>query len=384
LFTEFSVPAPIVFGCGAISVLGERAKGLGCKKVLLICEKGIEDAGIVEKAKKSLDEAGVGYVVYNGVLADPPDSCVDEAAALAKEQNADGIVGIGGGSSLDTAKATSILFTNPGPVRQYIQGPPIFVDTKAPLILVPTTAGTGSESTTVAVISLPDLNVKWSVFVNVSLALIDPELMFSVPKSITATTGMDAFAHAAEGMTTILANPHSDLFAAAAIEKITKYLPVCCDEPDNAEARSAMALAANWGGLCINNPIVHVGHAIADALSCNFHTAHGQNCALALPAAMAVIAPAVPERISVIAKAMGLPLTGKETGEELGKIVADGIRELMRKVGIKSLKEMGFEREKVLSFAPEVTANHLSTLGPVKIDEATATKLLAEVYDDYQ
>jgi len=383
LFTEFSVPAPIVFGCGAISILGEKAKGFGSKKVLLICEKGIEDAGIIAKAMKSLDEAGVGHVVYNGVLADPPDSCVDEAAAIAKAQGADCLVGIGGGSSLDTAKATSILMTNPGPARQYIQGPPIFVDTKAPLILVPTTAGTGSESTQVSVISLPDMNVKWSVFVNVTLALVDPELMLTVPKSITATTGMDAFAHAAEGMTTILSNPHSDLFAAAAIEKITKNLPICCEDPSNLEARSEMALAANWGGLCINTPIVHVGHAIADALSCHFHTPHGHNCALALPETLAIIAPAVPERIRTIAKAMGLALTGNETPEQLGLIVADGIRALMRKVGVKSLKEMGFEREKIMSFVPDILSNHLSTLCPVKIDEEAATKLLAGVYDNY-
>ena len=383
VYQEFSQPAPIVFGCGAISVLGEKVKEKGCKKVLIVCEKGIEDAGIVAKATASLDAAGVEYVIFSGVLADPPDSIVDEAGELALKEGVDGLVGVGGGSSLDTAKATSILLTNPGPARNYICAVPIFVDTKTPLILVPTTAGTGSECTAVSIISLPDKNVKWSVFVNTSLAIVDPELMVSLPKSITATTGMDAFAHAAEAMTCVNWNRHSDLFAEAAIEKIAKYLPVCCDEPTNIEARSEMALAANWAGLAFNNPICHVGHAVADALSCHFHTPHGHNCALALPETMALVGPAMPERMRVIANAMGLPLTGYENGEQLGKLVADGIRGIMKKIGIKSLNEMGYAREKVLSLASDVLENFLSGLSPVKIDEETATKLLAAVYDNY-
>jgi len=384
MYQQFSLPASIIFGCGSISVLGEKVKELGCQKVLLICEKGIEDAGIVAKATEILKSADVAYVVYSGVTADPPDSIVDEAGQAALREGADCLVGIGGGSSMDTAKAASVLMTNPGPVRNYIKPVPNFVDTKVPVILVPTTAGTGSECTTVAIISLPDLNVKWPVFVNTSLAIIDPELMVSLPRSITATTGMDALSHAAEAMTSINWNYHSDLFAEAAIRKISKNLLVCCEEPGNIEARREMALAANWAGLAFNNPITHVGHAVADALSCHFHTPHGLNCALALPETMALIAPAVPERMRIIASAMGLPLAGSETGELLGGLVADSMRGLMRKAGIASLKEMGYSREKVLSFVPDILANHLSGYSPVKIDEATAGMLLAAVYDTYQ
>ena len=384
MYREFHVPTSLVFGCGAISALGEKAKEKGCKKVLIICEKGIEDAGIIAKAGASLKAAGVEYAVFNGVLADPPDSVVDQAGECALKEGADGLVGIGGGSSLDTAKATSVLMTNPGPVRNYIQNPPIYVDTKTPLILVPTTAGTGSECTKVAIISLPDKNVKWAVDVNTSLAIIDPELMLTLPKSITATTGMDALSHAMEAMTSINWNYHSDLYAEAAIKKISKYLTICCDEPDNIEARSELALAANWAGFAFNNPVTHAAHAVADALSCHLHTPHGHNCALALPETMALIGAAVPDRMRTIANAMGVALKGDETGEHLGNVVADATRSLMRKVGIKSLKEMGYAREKILSLTPDVVASFLSTLSPVKIDEETATKLLAAVYDKYQ
>lgn len=383
MFQQFSLPAPIIFGCGAISILSDKIKEMGCSKVLIISEKAIEDAGIVAKATESLEKDGIRYVVYNGAVSDPPDSVVDAAGEVAKREGADCIVGLGGGSSMDTAKAAAILMDFPGPVRQYINPAPQFVDTKAPVILIPTTAGTGSECTTVAIISLPDKNAKWSVFVNTSLALIDPELMVTVPKSVTASTGMDAFAHAAEAMTSVCSNRHSDLFAAAAIEKITKNIVTCCEEPYNVEARSEMALAANWAGLAFNNPITHVGHAVADALSVNFHTPHGYNCALALPDTMALIAPVVPDRMITIAKSMGLTITGGESGEQLGKMVAENIRSLMRRIGIKSLREMGYSREKVIGFVPEVVSSFLSTMCPVKIDEAVAEMLLKGVYDNY-
>ncbi|MCL2365974.1 MAG: iron-containing alcohol dehydrogenase [Oscillospiraceae bacterium] len=383
MYREFSIPSPIIFGCGAISILGEKVKEKGCKKVLIICEKAVEDAGIIAKATKSLDMAGVAYAIYNGVIADPPDKIVDEAGEMAKREDADCLVGLGGGSSLDTAKAAAILMTNPGPVSQYICALPMYVDTKAPLILIPTTAGTGSECTSVAIISRPDQNAKWSVFVNSSLAIVDPELTVTVPKSVTAMTGMDALAHAVEGMTNTQGNRHCDLFAIAAIEKIFKNLATCCDEPTNIEARSEMALAANWAGLAFNNPIVHVGHAIADALSINFHTPHGHNCALALPEAIAIVAPVIPDRIVMIAKAIGLSLTGNETGSQLGTMVSDAVRKLMRNIGIPSLHELGHTRETVISLKTDVVSSFLSTLCPVTIDEPTAEKLLAAVYDNY-
>jgi len=384
MYNTFFVHTPVIFGCGSISILAEKVKELGCKKVLVVCEKGVEDAGIIAKATAILEAAGVGYAVFNGVVADPPDSVVDQAGEFGLREGVDGIIGIGGGSSLDTAKAASILITNPGPIRQYFVVPPLYVDTKTPVILVPTTAGTGSECTKVAIITLPDKNLKSPVDVNTSLAIVDPELMLTLPKSVTATTGLDALAHAMEAMTGINWNYHSDLFAVEAIKKIARNLTVCCDEPGNLEARSEMALAANWAGFAFNNPITHVGHGVADALACHFHTPHGQNCALALPETMALIGSVVPERMRTIADAMCIPLGGHESGDELGKLVADAIRDLMRKVGIKSLKEMGYAREQVVSIYPDVLASFPSTFSPVKIDEETAKKLLGAVYDTYQ
>jgi alcohol dehydrogenase class IV len=228
------------------------------------------------------------------------------------------------------------------------------------------------------------MNAKWSVFVNTTCAIVDPELTLTLPKSETASTGLDALSHAMEAMTGLNANPHSDLVGEAAVRKIAQNLPTAYHQPDNIEARSEMALAANFAGLAFNDPITHVGHSIADALSCRFHTSHGYNCAVALPPAMKLVAPVVPDKMRAIASAMGVPLTGSESGEELGLLTADAIRALMRAVEIPSLKARGFLREDVLSLAPDVVSNHLASYCPVKITEDVANMLLAEVYDDYQ
>ncbi len=384
MYRQYSQPSTVIWGCGAVAVLGDKVKELGCSKAMLVFDAGVEKAGIPEKAFESLNAAGIAYIAFNGVISDPPVEVVDKGAELAKANNVDCLIGIGGGSSMDTAKAISVLLTKPGKASDYILSHPIFIDTKTPVILVPTTAGTGSEITSVAVISRPDMNTKWSVFVNINYAIVDPELTVTLPKLETATTGLDALSHAMEAMTGLNWNPHSDLVGESAIKKIAKNLTTAYNEPDNIDARSEMMLAANFAGLAFNDPITHVGHSAADAFSCHFHTPHGYNCAVSLPSAMALVAPVMPEKMKIIAEAMGIDLTGEETGKELGELVAGKIRELMRAVELKSLKEMGFSREDVLSFVPDVVSNHLSEFCPVKITEDVAYKVLADIYDSYQ
>ena len=379
----FSMPAPVIFGRGAIAQLGAQAKSLGVKKALIICEKGIEDAGITQKAADSLCASGIECAIFNGVRTDPTDSVVDMAGQTAVSEGCDCLVGVGGGSSLDAAKAAAVYLHDPGPTARYILAHPISVDTKTPVILIPTTAGTGSECTRVAIISRPEHNAKWSVFVNTSFAIVDPDLTFSLPKAETVNTALDAFAHAAEAMTSKNWNYHSDLFAEGAIRKITKHLYTAWSQPMNAEARSELALAANWAGIAFNNPIPHVGHAVADALSCRYHTPHGLGCALALPETMALAAPAVPERMQRIASAMDLQLSEEETPEQLGRAVADALLSLMRSMEMPSLKSLGYPRDEVLSLYSDVVSNHLSSYCPVEITDDTAKKLLSDIYDNH-
>ncbi len=295
---------PIYFGPGAIDHLGEYVSELGSKKAFCVYDPGVEAAGVPARAVASLEKAGIQCVCFNKIMSDPTIGVVDEAGEIALREQVDVIIGIGGGSSMDAAKAISILMTNPGPISKYVLAKPISVDTKVPVVSVPTTAGTGSEATRVAIITQTETNGKWSVFVNTSLAVVDPEITFGLPKNVTAFTGLDALSHAAECVTSNVTNPHNQLLGCAAIRKIFDHLYTAWSEPDNVEARTEMALAANWAGIAFAETMCHVGHALADGLSINFHTPHGYNCAQALPVALEYAAPAVPKEMKMVAEAM--------------------------------------------------------------------------------
>ncbi len=376
---------PVYFGAGAIDHLGEYvSEQLSSKKALCVYDPGIEAAGIVDRAVKSLQAAGIACVCFGQVVSDPTIGVVDAAGELALREQVDVIIGIGGGSSMDAAKATSILMSNPGPIKKYVLAHPINVDTKVPVVSVPTTAGTGSEATRVAIITQTETNGKWSVFVNTDLAVVDPELTCTLPKDETAFTGLDALSHAAECVTSNVTNPHNQLFACAAIRKIVDNLYTAWSEPDNVAARTEMAMAADWAGIAFAETMCHVGHALADGMSIQFHTPHGYNCAQALPVTLEYAAPAVPAEILKVAEAMRIPLTGEETAAELGRLCADAVWAMMRKLEVKSLKELGYSREEVLKVAEEGYQSHLSTYCPVPVTKEAALQMAARMYDNYQ
>lgn len=374
---------PIYFGAGAIDRLGEYVSELGCKKAFCVFDPGVEAAGVPKRAVAALNRAGIEAVCFNRIMSDPTIGIVDEAGAIAVKEKVDVIIGIGGGSSIDAAKAISILMTYPGPIKKYVLAKPITVDTKIPVVAVPTTSGTGSEATRVAIISQTEENGKWSVFVNTNLAVVDPELTFGLPRDVTAYTGLDALSHAAECVTSNVTNPHNQLFGCAAIRKIEDNLYTAWAEPDNVEARTEMSLAADWAGIAFAETMCHVGHALADGLSNEFHTPHGYNCALALPVALEYAAPAVPKEIRMVAEALRIPMNGTESAEEVGGLVADHIRDLMRKLELPSLAEKGYTRNQVLKIAEEGYISHLSSYCPVPVTKEAALELAGKMYDLY-
>ncbi len=384
-YHQYNPSCPVIVGCGAVSVLGDKIREFGCQKPLICCDEGIRAAGIVDKVTASLLNSGLEYGVFSGVKPDPTAAIVDEAVEAALACGADCVIGLGGGSSMDTAKAATIRLSGyEGNTEKYILAHPITMDTKVPVFLVPTTTGTGSECTKVAIISRPEHNAKWSVYVKTTLAVVDPELTITLPRQETANTGLDALAHATEALTSKDSNVHSDYLAIGAIEKISRYLYRSWENPDDMEARTNMAIAANWAGAAFADPMCHVGHALGDAFACNFHTYHGHSCSLGLSELMKLIAPVVPKKMAIIAKAMGIELSGYETGEELGDLVANFIYDLMRKMNFVSLKSLGVSREQVISVAQEVVDSHLSSYCPVTLTLEKAQVLLGNIYDNYQ
>lgn len=377
---------PVVFGNGAINELGEKVKELGCKKVMCVYDGGVKAAGIAPKAEASLKAAGIDYVVYDKIQADPADTLVNECGAMANDAGVDGFVAVGGGSSMDCAKAASLLLNHPAPIEQYFTAPPSFLECCVPVIHVPTTSGTGSECTPVAVITCSADNSKPSVFMHSALAIVDPELTLTVPPTVTTNTGFDAFTHASEAITTKAPNPYSELIAHSALQKIAKNLPVAVKDGSNIEARYELSLASNWAGIAFSDASVHLGHNLADSISATFHTPHGQNCMWVNPEVIKFCATAVPDKVKLVGEAVGVVFDGTETPEKIGEKTADATRKLMKLCGLKSPKEMGLDRDRFIDcckMAMEIDLG-LRLSCPVEVTEEAVRGIYERTYDNYQ
>jgi len=383
---EYQQLTPVLFGVGAIRMLGEKVKAFGCKKAMCIFDAGVKAAGISEKAENSLKNAGVDYIIYDKVVADPPDSMLDEAAEIGRKESIDCVIGIGGGSSMDSAKAVSILQKYPSPISQYLNldGAPMTLEAGVPVFLVPTSAGTGSEVTQMTIVTYSEKNLKVPIFTRGTLAIVDPELCITAPPGVTANGGMDAMSHAVEAITSSKCNPYSEVLGVAAIQKLAKYLPVAYSDGTDIEARSELSLAANWAGIAFSNTDVHVGHAAADTISAVYHTPHGLNCAWVTPAVLELVARAVPQKVKIIGEAMGVFFNGCESPEQIGKKTADACRELMKKIGIKSMEEYGFKKDMLIKKASSfIPSSPLCFNCPIVINEATASWIMSTAYDEY-
>lgn len=372
-----------VFGRGALSCLGEKMAELGCKNVMIVCDEVCSKMGTAQRAEDSLKAAGITSIVFDKVTPDAPDTIVDEGGDIARKGGIDGVVGIGGGSSMDTAKAIGCLLGNPGSIDQYLTEPPTFVKTDTPIVVIPTTSGTGSECTDHGVIRDTRNNRKPAVFLLSSLAIVDPELTATVPPMTTATTGLDAFTHASEAITTKNRDPRSEVMALAAIRNIAKYLPKAVADGSDMEAREGMSLAANWAGIALQDAGIHFGHSIADAFSAAFNTPHGLNCIWGSPELMKLIAPAVPDKVQLVGEALGIQFWGNETPAQIGEKTASAIRTLMHVCKIPSLSEKGYTREEVVAAAPVAFESGLKFACPVEVTLEKTKELFGAMYDNY-
>jgi len=352
---------------------------------MLVTDQVLRKTGVADAVARSLEAAGIGLVVFDQVPSDPPDHVIEEAASLARKEGADGVVGVGGGSVMDTAKTVNILLTNPPPISKYF-GPNAVPNPVKPLVLLPTTSGTGSEVTAIAVVTDTQNHRKIGVIgpaCCASLAIVDPELASGMPPSVTAATGMDAFSHAAEALTSALANPISDVLAERAIMLISRYLPAAVANGADMEARTNMSLAATLAGIAFNDAITHLGHAIAHSLGARYHIAHGVGCALALPTVMEFAAEAVPDKVRLVGRAMGLEPAESLSPGEVGAAVANAIRSLCRAIGIPTFGAIGLNEAAVLEVVPMVLTDGPARFVPKPIDAEIVSAALRRAYQNY-
>lgn len=343
---------PTLFGPGACREAGPRAKEMGVTDVMVCTEAELMKVGVTKPVIESLKDAGLNVYIFDKCLADAPSDTCDAGAEFVREHDINGIVAVGGGSSLDTAKAIGIIISQNGTtIRDYYDLEEDRHEIK--LITLSTTSGTGSENSKWCVIGDVETGRKRMPVYKPDLAIVDPELTYSVPKGTTAATGMDVLAHAVEGLTNRNYNPYGYVFAERAVELTMKYLPIAVNDPANKEARTQMAFASNIAGLAMTALGCSIGHSFSQTFGAMNHVPHGLGCAWALPSVMIYSAKyGRAEDIRIVAKAAGVRENPGEDAETLAGRVADVFVKMMKDLGIRSIRESGYSLEDCLKSAP--------------------------------
>lgn len=336
------------FGKGAREELAGEIKKRGYEKVFLVSDKALVDAGVTARVEEILENADIPYTLYSDIKPNPTIENVTDGVKACKESRADVIVAVGGGSSIDTSKGISIVMTNPDRADiKSLNGLSNTENKGMPIIALPTTAGTAAEVTINYVITDPEAEIKM-VCVDPNdipvLAIVDSELMASMPKSLAAATGMDALTHAVEGYITLAHNEMSDMFHMKAIKMIFKYLEKAVNEKDE-EAIEMMGMAQYIAGMGFSNVGLGIVHSMAHQLGAVYDTPHGIANAMLLPTVMEFNSEVCYERFREILKELGYPAE-KYTKEEVIKTFINKIKDLSEKVGITTtISDYGVKEE---------------------------------------
>ena len=342
--TLFRTTKRILIGPGSIEKLGVEAQLLKAKKVLIITDPGVIQAGLLEGVKTSLQAVGISFLIFDGVEPDPRIEVVEKSVQSARKEGIDLIVGFGGGSSLDIAKVTSIMITNSEKIDSLF-GIDLVPNPGVPVILVPTTAGTGSEVTPIAILSDTKEKLKKgivSAYLFPEVAIVDPKLTIGLPPSVTAFTGMDALTHAIESYYSINATDLSDLLAFRAMELLSKNIRMAFAHGENLVTRSNMMEGSLLAGIAFANAGVGAVHAFAYPLGGEIHLAHGLTNTLMLPYVMRYNILGCPHKFAQMAKAFGekvegiSELVGAEIAVRFVERLSDDLRvpRRLRDVGI--------------------------------------------------
>ncbi|MEE1214971.1 MAG: lactaldehyde reductase [Bacteroidaceae bacterium] len=371
------------FGPGARKELPEVLNRMGVKKALVTSDKGLIKVGTTKMVTDVLDEMGFPYDIYSEIKPNPTVTNVKQGVEAFKASGADCIIAIGGGSSMDTAKGIGIVANNPefGDIVS-LEGCAPTKNKSVPIIALPTTAGTGAEVTINYVIIDEERQAKM-VCVDPNdipaVAIVDPELMYSLPKGLTAATGMDALTHAIEGYITKGAWIMSDMYELQAIKMIAENLPIAVEEPTNPVGREGMALAQYIAAQAFSNVGLGLVHGMAHPMGSLHDIPHGVANALLLPTIMEFNMPTRIEKYGIIAQHMGVDTTGM-TPEEAAQAAVDAVRELSIRVGIpQHLSEIGITEADIPALAAQAITDVCTPGNPRDVTEAEIIELYKKV-----
>ncbi len=383
---SFTVPTVVKHALGALANLAEEAKALGIKRPLVVTDQGLVRAGLLDEACNILRAGGVDFVTFDQVIANPPIALVDQGAELYQREKCDGLIGLGGGSSLDTAKAIGVVVRQGGSIAAYEWADPNPITERIPpMIAIPTTAGTGSEVTLWAVITDPARKIKYNVggtpLIAPHVALIDPLLTLGLPAPVTAGTGMDALAHAIECYTCAYAQAWPDAVALQAMEYVSDYLRIAYAQGHNQTARYKMCMAAMLGGMAYGTESAGAAHAMSQTAGGVLTTApHGPLTAWLLGPVMEYNYMGEPQKFARIAQALGEDTRGLSVWQAAEKSV-EAVYRLIKDLRIPSLQELGF-REEQIPYLAELAANDPQTIGnPRDIDYNGYVQVYQRAFD---
>jgi alcohol dehydrogenase len=370
---DFQLRTRVVFGDGALGRLGELARELSFTRTLIVADRGIVATGQVERAAASLDAAGIVSSAFHEFDANPDETMVEAGRAYAASCGVDSIVAIGGGSSLDCAKGINFVLTNGGRMRDY-RGYGKAARPMLPSIGVPTTAGTGSEAQSYALISDSETHAKMACGdpkAAFRIAILDPELTLTQPRPVAAIAGYDAISHAVESFVTTRRNEMSDLFALDAWRRLERHYERVLGTPGDARARGAMLVGAHAAGIAIEQSMLGAAHACANPLTAHYGTTHGVAIAVMLPHVVRWNAELVADRYQVL-----LGASGREGGRNPGGCLAERLEALALAAGLpQSLRELGVPRAELDVLAAEAATQWTGTCNPRPFDAGAALQL---------
>ena len=381
----FKSPTYIHFGAGITKILPDLCGSLKVRHLMIVTGKHVRKTAAFQELLKMLQSADLGYEIFDDILTEPTVAAVDHGTALLRSLSCDGVVAVGGGSVIDTAKAMAVLAVNPGSASDYLfGGKRVLTLPSLPLTCIPTTAGSGSEVTASTVILDENKHVKLSIthdFLFPRYALIDPEFHLSMPHSITIGTGMDAFTHAIEAFTSTTSNPLSNMYALKAISMIGSSIRTVAEKPDDIDARSSMAVASVLAAVAFVNGGLGAVHGISQSIGGITHVPHGIMNAVLLPYIMERNIDFVPEKFAQISAAMGIDISGSDTREAARKCL-DAVRAVSKEIGIpSSIKEVGVTEEMFPEIIRETMNYRLLKCNPAPMTPEIISDILHRSYE---
>lgn len=377
--SHFVIPNHTVVGT---NVLGEAApllKKMG-NKAFIVTGRHVAVSDMMKQLTALLDENGIGCVIFDGITGEPTDTMIEKGVEMLKYSGCDFIIGIGGGSPLDSAKAIAAMAVNEGSIADY-NGKEITGEI-LPLAAIPTTAGTGSEATKFTVITDSEKGIKMLLKGDVlvpKLAIVDSSFTVGAPKSVTSATGLDALTHAVEAYTSRKAFSMTDTLAVSAVKRIMKYLPIAYREPDNSLAREQMSIAALEAGICINNSSVTIVHGMSRPIGALFHVPHGMSNAMLLKECLSFAVSGAYEKFANLGRETGVA-SDSDSDETAAEKFIDSLQNICDVCEIPTLEQYGIDRDEYYSKISKMATDAVASGSPANTVKEVTVDDCIEIY----